>query len=223
MLGLVSKVAIIVPVLRRPQNVAPLLDSIRAATPEPYRVLFVPNPGDTAEIAEILANDGEIIAFVDGGYAQKINAAVDLCDEPLIFTGADDLDFQSGWLESAARLTDKKIGVVGTNDMCNRRVMSGDHSTHSLVTRWYCEIGTFDQPGKLLHEGYDHSFCDDELVQTAMRRGAFAAAKDSVVIHNHPMRGRAADDEIYEKGREKFMQDKRLFRRRLVEMREAIR
>jgi glycosyltransferase involved in cell wall biosynthesis len=213
----VAELVIIVPVLRRPQNVRPLLASIRQTTPG-ARVLFVCDPDDDAEQRAIEAEGAEML-IVDGNYAKKINRAVEETSEPLLFLGADDLRFHPGWLEAAkARLTEG-IGVVGTNDMCSDRVMAGEHSTHSLVTRDYAELGTIDDPTRLLHEGYKHEFVDDEFVETAVRRNAFAHAADSLVEHLHPVAGKAAIDELYAKafrrelrGRLTYMRRRRLWR-----------
>lgn len=209
-----SEVAILIPVLNRPHRVAPLLDSIRAATPQPHRVLFLTDPFDTDEIAEIEAC-GAWHERTGGNYARKINAGIDLTDEPLIFTGADDLNFHPGWFDAAKQCLTPGIGVVGTQDLCNARVKRGEHSTHSLVTREYVDrCGTIDEVGKLLHEGYPHEFVDDELIETAKSRGAFAFAHESVVEHLHPLAGKAPMDDLYAAQRVRMKQGRRIFNRR---------
>lgn len=206
--------AILVPVLARPARVAPLLLSIRNATPEPHRVLFICDPDDAPEIAAVDAAGAERV-LIKAGYPGKINLGVHLTTEPLLFLGADDLVFHAGWLERATARLAPRIGVVGTNDIANPRVMSGEHATHCLVTRSYVEqFGTIDQRGQLLHEGYGHQFCDDELVGTARHRNAFVFAADAVVEHLHPCWGTAPTDSTYEKGQATFMADRRLYRRR---------
>lgn len=207
------------PVLRRPHRVRPLLDSIEAATPESHRVLFVASPGDRDEIAALRQAAAEWIVLDRppgrGDYQRKINAGVRATTEPLIFTGADDLAFHPGWLASAVARLSPGIGVVGTNDLGNRRVMAGEHATHSLVTRAYVEqFGTIDEPGKLLHEGYDHNYCDTEMVDTAKTRGAWVFVADSVVEHLHPHWGKGEDDEVYRRGQRGFRNDRRRYHRR---------
>lgn len=192
-----AQIAILVPVLRRPHRVRPLLESIAAATIGPYRVLFIPDPDDRPEIDAILDVDGEIIAAVPGNYATKINRAVRVTAEPLLFLAADDLKFHPGWLENAVAQLRPGIGVVGTNDLGSRRVMAGLHSTHSLVTRAYTRLGTIDDPSRLLHEGYVHEYVDDEFIGTARARGAYAHAHHSRVEHLHPNWGKAPMDELY--------------------------
>ena len=43
-----------VPVLRRAHRVAPLIESLHAATPEPHRVVFVASANDRPMIDEVL-------------------------------------------------------------------------------------------------------------------------------------------------------------------------
>lgn len=207
------ELAILVPVLKRPHRARPLAESIRAATPD-ADIIWVPEPlvDDSEEHAAIVKADAPAIRLATrGNYAQKINAAVEYTDHPYVFLGADDLHFHPGWFEAAkARISDT-VGVVGTNDLCNRRVIAGQHSTHSLVARWYCELGTIDEPGKLLHEGYEHEFVDDEFVETAKKRGAFVSETTAVVEHLHPMAGKAPMDELYSQQRRRMRSGRRVF------------
>lgn len=189
--------AILVPMLGRPHRVAPLLASIRATCDA--RVLFLLTPGDD-EVVAAVGNEEHL--FVDrepaGDYARKINRGIAATTEDHIFTGADDLKFWAHWYTHAIRALRPGIGVVGTNDRCNRRTARGEHATHMLVTRSYVEqFGTIDEPGKFYHEGYPHELCDDEAVGTARYRGAFVSVRDSVVEHLHPMNRKAPMDPMY--------------------------
>ncbi len=204
-------VAILVPVLGRPHRVRPLLESIAAATPEPHQVYFIPDPGDQAEVDAIADAGGQVLVELASNYAGKINAGVALTAEPLLFLGADDLHFHPGWLPRAAALLSDQVGVVGTNDLCNARVVRGEHATHMLVARWYSQLGTIDEPGRLLHEGYPHEYVDDEFVETARHRGAYAHAHDSVVEHLHPQVGKAPMDELYARQRQRMRRGRRIF------------
>src|SRR3954447_1123006 len=103
-----AELVILVPVLRRPHSVQPLLESVRATTPG-ARVLFIADPGDTAEHAAIAAEGGEML-IVKGNYAKKINRGIAGGDEPLIFQGADDIRFRPGWLEAAKAKLGPGIG-----------------------------------------------------------------------------------------------------------------
>lgn len=213
-------VAFIVPVLNRPWRVEPLVRSIEDATPEPHRIVFVADEGDHAELEAIEAA-GKAVLVVEPGtrYGRKINLGYRATTEPFIFTGADDLNPHFGWFTSALAHMRDGIGVVGTVDLCNDRTRTGQTSTHSLVRRSYIEerSGVADAADQVYCELYTHEYVDDELVRTAMKRHAYAHAFDSVVEHLHPNVGKAPMDLTYELGRQRTLQNRRLFmsRRRL--------
>lgn len=210
-------VAVLIPVLRRPHRVTPLLESIEQNTPSPHRTLFICSPDDHEQQRAIRHAGGEYLVagqWMPGDYARKINLGVRSTTEPLLFTAADDLEFHPNWLEHAVACLADAVGVVGTNDLGNERVMRGVHSTHSLLTREYAELGTIDEPDKILHEGYPHEFVDDEFIGTAIHRGAFAFAADSIVEHLHPLWGKAPTDELYDQHARRMRAGRRVFERR---------
>lgn len=206
--------AIIVPMLRRAHRVRPLLDSIRATCTA--RVVFAVTPDDLEVIDAVRGEESVNVPWQPAGdYARKIHAGIAATTEPLLFFAADDLNFHPGWLEAATSRLTSGIGVVGTNDLCNKRVQRGEHATHCLVTRAYIDwYGTIDEPGKALHEGYVHEYVDDELVGTARHRGAWAFAEDSIVEHLHPMNGKAPMDEMYAAQAERMATSRALYKRR---------
>ena len=210
-------VVVLVPMLTRPHRVVPLLESIRSSCPE-ARTLFVCSPDDTAVHEAVDAAGEERISVLGpfpGDYARKINAGYRHTTEELMFLGADDLLFHPGWFEAALAELRPGIGVVGTNDLGSKRVMAGEHSTHSLVTRAYCdEHGTIDGLGSVLAEVYPHEFVDDEFVATAKHRGAWAFAFDSHVEHLHPSWGKAPMDPMYAQQAARMNTGRRIFRRR---------
>jgi hypothetical protein len=198
--------AIIVPVLDRPHRVEPTMAAIEAATPKPYRLLFVANAGDRRELRALeRAGADHIVVPADRRtYACKINDGVRATTEPLLFLGADDIAPRPGWVgEALAALVDPAVEVVGTVDECNPRTATGELSTHTFVTRRYVYTfgGTMDGgPGVVLHEGYPHDFVDDELVGTAKARGAYVHAYRCVVEHLHHQTGKAPMDNTYRLG-----------------------
>lgn len=135
-----------------------------------------------------------------------------------MFQAADDLNFHYGWDIHAMRVADHRgAGVVGTNDLGNKLVMRGGHSTHTFIRRKYIERygGTFDDTGLVFCELYDHQFCDNELVQTAIRRGEWAFSKRSIVEHLHPVWNKGTFDATYEKAFRETSQDTRLYMKRM--------
>lgn len=202
-----GELVILVPVLRRPQNVAPLLASIRET--HPARVLFIVDPDDSEELAAIDAESAEHMLY-PGTYPQKINAGIRHTSENLIFLGADDLRFRQGWFSAALNKLDPH-GIVGVNDLIPR---DREHTTHFLVTREYTRRGTIDGKPGVLSEAYRHERCDDELIATAKHRELYAYAEDSHVEHLHPLNGGAEMDATYAKGLESSRKDRRTYLKR---------
>ena len=216
-MGTAPSTAILIPVLGRPHRVQPTVTSIAEATPERHRVLFIANRSDDEEI-DAVRSVGADLLIVDGRgtYPEKINAGYAYTDDELLFLAADDLTFHAGWLTAAQAMLSETVHVVGTNDLGSPRVIDGTHSTHTLVTRTYCDSpgATADQPATVLHIGYRHWYCDDELIGVAQHRGVYAHAHDSIVEHLHPFHGKAEKDATYKKGEERKSSDAHQFRRR---------
>jgi hypothetical protein len=211
-----DELVILVPVLRRPHRVAPLLDSITATVPG-AQVLFVATADDADELAALDAAGAEYITVPPEreGYAPKINAGYRATDRALLFLGADDLRFHPGWFAHASARIQGRVGVVGVNDLGNPRVMRGKHATQFLIARSYVDQhGTIDQPGLVLHEGYRHNFVDDELLATARRRGAVAMALRSHVEHLHPNWKKSVRDTVYDLGQASFEADREVYNSR---------
>mgnify|MGYP003460380992 FL=1 len=210
---------ILVPMLRRAEQVETLARNIAAFTEPPYTLLWICSPDDGAVIDACQQwGDTHVVNWQPGpgDYARKINAGYRLTSSPWIFTGASDLKFHDRWVENALAQANG-YAVVGTNDMHNPVVKRGDHSTHTLIRRAYIDGpgASFDGPGIVYSEAYDHQYVDTELVWLAKRRDVWAHAADSLVEHLHPFwNGRRGMDATYEKGLARGRDDARLFEQR---------
>jgi hypothetical protein len=214
----VNQIVVVIPVLDRPANAPRVIESLRRSGAD-ARPVFLCSPDDRLELRACRRTKAEVIV-VDwepgpGDWARKINEGYRRSSEPYILLGADDLRFHPDWDRAALRRAREGIGVIGTNDLGNAIVMRGQHATHPIVTRAYAdEHGTIDQPGLIVHEGYQHQWVDNELVQTAMSRLAWTFARDSHVEHLHPFWHKAEMDATYKKALSTSPQDRRLFLQR---------
>lgn len=221
-----TEIAVVVPVLGRPGHAQPLADSLAAATTVSHRLVFVCSPNDVEQQAACQATGADVL-FASwtpdrADFARKVQLAKDRTGEPYLFQAADDVRFHHGWdVEALDAIVDGGFGVCGTNDQANPLVRRGQHSTHSLIARWYIdECGaSADGPGTVFSTAYHHQWCDNELVQLARQRGCFTFAERSIVSHSHWIWGTAPDDETYRKGALHATDDARIFaeRRRLWE------
>ena len=216
-----SQLVLLVPVLNRPGNAAPLVASIKAATTVPHRILFICSRRDADEIAACEETGAEILIAPwgpgRGDFARKINLGYRETSEPWLFQGADDLRFHARWdIEALAVARRFHAGVIGTNDLANPSVLRGKSSTHSLIVRSYIEEygGTLDGSGEVFCERFSHQFVDLELVETAKFHKQFAFAARSIVEHRHPHWGTAEMDDTYRKGQRDTRADRALYVRR---------
>ncbi len=195
---------ILIPVLGRPQNAAPVVASIRATTTVEHTITFICTHGDTAQIDAAIATSPDQVHVVppnpSGDYAKKINEAFRHGTSEWVFQGADDLTFYPGW----DRVIGDQYMVIATNDMSNGSVKRGLFGTHNLIRRSYI---TTD----VLYEGYDHNFVDRELCGFAQQAGVYTFARSSRVRHHHPLWRTAPNDPTYVKSLARFHQDRALF------------
>ena len=219
-----ERVDVLIPVLNRPQNVAPLMESLRASTGL-ATAYFVVEDGDESETKAVLENGGVVLSSPDAHtFAQKINYAFSATmttqpekASPWILLCGDDVRFRPGWLDHAQDVARRyNADVIGTNDLLNPRVTRGEHATHPMVRRTYCveQGASWDAPGVVCHEGYSHWCVDDEIVTVAKQRGIFQAALGSQVEHIHPINGHTPTDEIYALGEKNSKADQKLFEKR---------
>jgi hypothetical protein len=221
-----AELLIVVPVLERPGNAAPLVQSVIANTEVAWRLVFVTSPGDYDEqfaCDEIAFAEPRVsVLTMQAGpgradFANKIQAGYESGDEPYVLLGADDLRFHPGWDTAALTiLREHDVGVVGTVDLGNQQTVAGTHSTHPLVARCYIDSlgGVVGMPGQVYCPLYDHQLVDNELVQTALARGCYEHSYGSVVEHLHTLWGKAPMDRTYEKALREGRADRALFDRR---------
>lgn len=157
-----EQTAVLVPVMKRPQNAEPFMQSLRASTglATAYAIY---DEADTDTRDAWKAAGAQLIQSSGPSFATKINDAYRATSEPWMFLTGDDVRFHPGWLDHtqfAATITE--AGVVGTNDLANPRVLRGEHATHLLIRRSYVDEqgASWDGPGVVCHEGYRHWFCN---------------------------------------------------------------
>ncbi len=211
-------IVVLIPVLGRPDQVGAVASSLLGSERGiPCRPYFLISPHDLENVAAVseIGADHTVVTWGSGpgDYAKKMNLGVRLTTEPWIFLGARDLRFHENWAQLALRAAERSgKRVIGTNDMANPLVKRGKHSTHTLVARSYIEeLGTIDERGKIVHEGYSHNWTDNELIETAMFRGEFVPAPTSRVEHLHPIFRKGENDAIYDLGQADYKADRELF------------
>lgn len=213
-----EEVAVLVPVMKRPEHAEPFMASLRASTGLAM-VYAICDPEDEAAQAWKDAGAEVLMGARGPSFAQKVNYGYAYTDEPWMLLVGSDVRFHPGWLDHALYAAGDQYHVVATNDLANPRVLAGEHATHPLVRRAYVDSqgASWDGPGILAHEGYRHWYIDDEITTVARQRGVFTAALASKVEHVHPLFGAAAMDEVYELGQSYAEADRALWEARLAQ------
>lgn len=213
-----ERVSVVVPVLGRPKNARPFVESLRASTGL-ATVLVMVEESDTKTLTA-WREMGVVPIVTDAHtFAEKVNAAVEHITDPWTLIVGDDVRFHPGWLDHALARAGDRFDVVGTNDLGNPRVVAGEHATHILLrTSYIKKVGaSWDGPGLIAHEGYGHWYVDDEIVTAAKQRDVWTAAHGSVIEHLHPLWGKAEEDDTYLAGQETRFEDEALYKQRLQE------
>jgi len=208
-------------------------------------LLFIVQEGDDAELDAIGPDEAAgrcrsvMVPAEKQSWAKKINEGYALTCEPWMLLCGDDVAFVGGWTERLAPyMDDFHVGVIGTNngslvstarhERQVRRRLRGRQarepvpppevwwSPHPVVSRGYIDmVGTVDELGKVVHDGYHHNFPDTELCATARMREAFVFAHDVVLQHLHwSSAGGVALDETYKLGMSRYADDEKLFNAR---------
>jgi len=232
---LMDDVAVLVPCMKRPGNVARLVGSFNATNDGTASLYYVCDVDDVEQIEAVEAAGAKWIPANGGtSFAAKINEGYLQTGESWLFVTGDDVEFTDGWIEAARMLSDR-YDVIGTNDsepgrVRNPKVAAGIHADHFFVRRSYVddEGSSLEGPGVVLAEAYYHFYGDVELIQLAKALGKFTPCLDSRVIHHHPGYDGREDlreaDPVYMHAVEFSEMDAIAFRRRapLIEQRKTV-
>ena len=230
-----TDVAVLVPAMKRPGNVARLVGSFNATNDGTANLYYLCDVDDVDQIAAV-ESAGAAWLPADRGtsFACKVNAGYAQTGESFIFVTGDDVEFTPGWIEAARELSDR-YDVIGTNDsepgrVRNPKVADGTHSDHFFVRRSYIDVegSSLEGPGVAMAESYFHWYGDVELIQLAKALGKFSPCLDSRVIHHHPGYDGREDareaDPVYMKAVEFSEIDALSFKKRagLIEQRKTV-
>lgn len=213
----VPVIDIIVPTLGRPHRIGPLARNVAEVTEGRFTLTFVLD-WDDADSLDAWRDVAGLAYYeqCDGTYPRKINHGVAHTSGWAVCLSGDDAVWHRGWDTAAVDAFERGVQVVGTRDLTPASE-NGDHSTQPIARRRYIDEhgGAWREPGRALHEGYHHNFCETELCQLAMHRGVWVFAPDSVIEHRHPDWGTNEMDATYKKGaKQHWDRDAALFEQR---------
>lgn len=183
---------ILIPTIR-PERIAGMIGNINENTSPkiPFGIIFIAEFGNNAVVREVQRlkeknrNVHVIFNALERGYPGSMNTAFHWSNADVVFLGSDDVVHHKDWAERGLAAFAPGVGIVGTNDLDDKGVLAGEHSTHSFVKRDYVMNpgAVIGAPGWLMYQGYRHYYTDVELIATAKARQAFKPCMDSIVEH----------------------------------------
>lgn len=209
------EIAVIVPVIERPQAAEPFMESWANTTNGHSRVFPVVHDKPTwfawdEQMEEVGCDNFPLVGCQGTTYAAKVNYAYEMtAEQPWLLLVGDDVRFHEGW-EEAALAAMGHGGVISTND--GHRDDLHLLAVHPIFQRAYLDTlgATVDGPGTLAHEGYHHAYVDQEWSYVARKRGMLHYAPDCLIEHLHPLWGKGEVDHIYELGNAHNEEDREL-------------
>jgi len=134
--------------------------------------------------AGINEDDFEIVTDVDMekiGCPKMVKRLVKKANGDLICFLGDDAIPKPGFLRHALKAMNDfpdGWGLVGFNDLTGREL-----PTHWLADRRVLEL----TGGDFFHTGYEHCFCDNELMERCAMQDRYVHCKSAIVLHDHPI------------------------------------
>jgi len=174
--------------------------------------LVLVSGNEDADIVESIATSTNVYGIVSPkprlSYWEALQEATIAYDAQLYVCLANDLLPSIQWLTSAVAKLNETFsdghGMVGFNGDGH----GNNHACHFLISKTL-----LDQFGGW-PVWYHHNFGDTEFCVRAKDLGRFVKSPFSILFHNHPWISAQKDDEVYQEGRSKFMDDDMLFVRR---------
>lgn len=199
---------IIVPTRSRPHNVAPLVEAFRdtGAFEDGVELYFVadrddPRFEDYQEAAAALTgNLRRSVTLLDAARHEqlvpKLNKAADylwLTREPrhIGFMGDDHRPRTVGWVKAFRdSLESMGTGIVSCPD---------GYRPDDLPTHWVMTGDIIGALRRMVPAPVEHLYCDDAVRDLGKEAGCYRFLLDHLVEHLHPVAGKVADDEQYQR------------------------
>lgn len=150
-------VDIVIPTYNNPYCLKLCIDSIRACTMVPYRIIVV-NNGDNEDTKRYLDEQADIQSIHTGrlNFAQAINLGIGSGSSPYICLLNDDTIVSKGWLTHlVSSASDSGIGAVGVLSNCDKGWLH-DYSINVGGVDLIPGLNTREQIVPIIHDIYDY-------------------------------------------------------------------
>lgn len=141
------------------------------------------------------------------GWVKAVHKGLEELEGLTVIVG-DDMTFEDNWLailEEAynSKFKETKDGLVQPYDEIHKGQLAVCPMADAKVLR------------QRIHKGYTHNFSDTELTLIMRHLGKYMYVPQAKVNHNHPILGKAENDNTYEFSRQWYDKDKELFNERM--------
>ena len=212
-------VAIIVPVINRPEAAIPFVTSLQSQS-DLCEVYAIAQEDDRATCKAWAECGAKVVYAPHHGYPVKVNVGYQHTEEPWLLFVGDDVTFHEGALYHALLWgEDFDCSVVSTNDKHSPADRLGIVAPHPLMHRTYITNfgASFEGRGYVASPAYRHQCVDLEWSFIARAREEFIYCPEAVIEHNHPSFLSGAWDSVYELGQSSADEDHNTFINRLME------
>jgi glycosyltransferase involved in cell wall biosynthesis len=150
-----SSVDIVIPTYKNIRGIKLCIDSIRACTPEPYKIIVVNNGNDQA-LHDYLSGQPDInyIKKERLNFAQAINLGIKAGTGQFVMILNDDVIVSKGWLKELIGVCKEGIGAVGPLSNCDRNWLH-EFPLNIAGVDLLPGLNTFEQIEPIIQDIYD--------------------------------------------------------------------
>lgn len=137
----------------------------------------------------------------------KLHAEIEPDRFALGFAGDDHLPRTAGWAKAfVEHLRGAGTGIVYGDDL---------YKGHELASSWAMTADIVRALGRMVPAPVDHLYCDNSIMDLGAALDRLAYLPGVVIEHVHPVAGKGATDEQYERvnGREQYRRDRPAYKR----------
>jgi GT2 family glycosyltransferase len=114
-------VDVVIPTYANVRGLVLCIESLRACTPEPYKIIVV-NNGNSKQIDEYLSKQADIVYIKKGrmNFAQAVNEGIKAGSGQYVMILNDDVIVSKGWLKNLISVCKDDIGMAGPLSNCDQ-------------------------------------------------------------------------------------------------------
>lgn len=183
-------------------------DKCSGLHPVEYIVSVDNNDGQLEEYRAITQRLGvELIVNPNRTHVEASNRAAQVATGDLLLQISDDFGCPQDWDTALVNAIGERRDIT---------VLVDDGLGAKTMTLPIMDRAFYERVGYVLHPGYSHMFCDNDLEELSRQLGKLVEAKHLLFPHRHYTVGAVPFDETYRKAASSWGRDARFFAKRQV-------